>query len=95
MACDCRDKEGNLLSMCVGACVKKVLIQQEEQVKRDPMQGFAELILSQVEQRIRNQMNSLRVSFEKEKLELYKSAFLEGIKEGLRLAREVNRNDDY
>lgn len=94
MACECRDNEGNLLKMCVGTCIKKAVLQQEEQTKRDPMQGFAELILSQVDQRIRNQMTTLRVIFEKEKLELYKTAFLDGIKEGIRISREVNKNYD-
>ena len=70
--------------------MKNSIIQQEEDAKRDPLSGFAELVLSQVEQRIKNHMNILRVELEHEKLDIYKMALLEGIKEGIVLAKEFN-----
>ncbi len=86
MACECRNSDGSLSGFCLGNCVRNSIIQQEENAKRDPLQGFAELVLAQVEQRIINHMNILRVDLEKEKLDVYKKAFLEGINEGIAIA---------
>lgn len=94
MACKCLNPDGTLSSRCVGACVKESIINQEENARRDPMNGFAELIMSQVEQRIQNRVTTLQVSFQKEQFDLYKKAFLDGLKEGIAIGRGTH-NESY
>lgn len=90
MACTCTNRDGTLSLLCYGSCLKSAQVQQDENAKRDPMKGFAELILSQVEDRIKNNMNLLRIEIEQEKLELFKEAFIEGIKAGIAINREFD-----
>ena len=89
MACQCKNPDGTLKSMCVGDCVKGSIIQQEESARRDPMNGFAELIMSQVDQRIQNRMTTMHVQLQKEQLEIYKQAFIEGLKEGIGIGKGI------
>lgn len=93
MACTCKNEDGTLAKNCIGKCVKKSIIKQEEDARRDPMNGFAELILSQVEQRIKSQMTVLTLSFKKEQFDVYKEAFLDGINEGIKIGRSLNKSD--
>jgi diacylglycerol kinase family enzyme len=93
MACKCKNPDGTLSDVCIGACVKDSIVKQEEEARRDPMNGFAELILSQVEQRIQNRMTTLQVTFQKEQFELYKKAFLDGLNEGIEIGKRLNQND--
>lgn len=94
MACKCKNPDGTLSNECFGACVKDSIVKQEEDAKRDPMNGFAELILSQVEQRIQNRMTSLQLTFQKEQFDLYKKAFLDGLNEGVVIGRGI-RDSNY
>jgi hypothetical protein len=94
MACNCKKEDGTLSDRCFGACVKDSIVKQKEEAIRDPMNGFAELILSQVDQRIQNRMTSLQVTFQKEQFELYKKAFLDGLNEGIAIGRGI-RDSDY
>ena len=94
MACRCRLPDGTLSAVCMGACVKESIIRQEEDARRDPLNGFAELILAQVERLIQSKMTALQVSFQQEQFDLYKKAFIEGLKEGLAIGRGTH-NEDY
>lgn len=94
MACKCTNPDGTLAQMCTGACVKEVVASFVEDVKREPMNGFAELIMSQVEAMIRNRMTTLQVTFQKEQFDTYKKAYIEGIHEGIAIGKRLIR-DDY
>jgi hypothetical protein len=52
--------------------------------------GFAELILSQVEKKIAYRMQELKVTFERSQMEIYKKAFMEGIKEGIDIGKNID-----
>ena len=94
MACKCTNPDDTLSQMCTGACVKEVIVKHVDEVKRDPMNGFAELIMSQVEAMIRNRMTTLQVTFQKEQFDTYKKAYIEGIHEGIAIGKRLIR-DDY
>ena len=94
MACKCTNPDGTLSQMCTGACAKEVIVKHVDEVKRDPMNGFAELIMSQVEAMIRNRMTTLQVTFQKEQFDTYKKAYIEGIHEGIAIGKRLIR-DDY
>lgn len=94
MACKCTNPDGTLSQMCIGACVKEVIVKHVDEVKRDPMNGFSELIMSQVEVMIRNRMTTLQVTFQKEQFDTYKKAYIEGIHEGIAIGKRLVR-DDY
>ena len=94
MACKCTNPDGTLSQMCTVACVKEVIVKHVDEVKRDPMNGFAELIMSQVEAMIRNRMTTLQVTFQKEQFDTYKKAYIEGIHEGIAIGKRLIR-DDY
>jgi len=94
MACKCKNQDGTLSDKCFGDCLKDSIAKQVEDSRRDPMNGFAELILSQVEQRIQNRMTTLQVKFQQEQWDLYKKAYLDGLKEGITIARSIH-NEDY
>lgn len=94
MACKCTSKDGTLAQMCTGACVKEVIVKHVEEAKRDPMNGFAELIMSQVEIMIRNKMTTLQVTFQQEQFDNYKKAYIDGIHEGIAIGKRLIR-DDY
>ena len=93
MACKCTNPDGTLSQMCTGVCLKEVIVKHVDAVKRDPMNGFAELILSQVEVMIRNKMTTLQVAFQKEQFDAYKKAYIEGIHEGIAIGKRLIRND--
>jgi hypothetical protein len=86
MACNCLNEEGQPTQMCRGTCnkLKAIINNQHEEQIRDPMNGFAELILSQVDKLIAQRMDSLRIEFQKEQFDMYKKAFIEGLEVGLR-----------
>ena len=88
MPCNCKNEDGTLSDRCYGKCVKDSIVKQSEEASRDPLNGFAELILSQVDRRIQNQINALQVKFEREKVEIYKEAFLDGLKEGISIGKD-------
>lgn len=94
MACKCTNQDGTLSQRCTGACVKEVIATFVDDVKRDPMNGFVELIMSQVEVMIRNRMTTLQVTFQKEQFDTYKKAYIEGIHEGIAIGNRLIR-DDY
>lgn len=87
MACNCNKEDGTLSGICFGTCKSHIGFITGE-AERDPLNGFAELILSQVEKRIERQMYQLKIEFQAEQIKLYKEAFLEGIKAGMVLKDE-------
>ena len=70
-----------------------VIQEMEEQQHRYPLDGFAEIILAQVDRRISQRLSECRVEFQESQLSLYKKAFLEGIREGLNMRRDID--EDY
>lgn len=96
MACSCKHPDGSYMEKCIGSCIKESIIQQQENAKRDPLNGYGELILSQVDKIIDYKLKSLIVKFEKEKIEIWKEAFCDGLKNGIEIVKKINRdNDDY
>jgi len=91
MGCSCTNHDGTLSTRCFGTCKDKIILHVEEQ-KRDPMGGFAEMIMNQVKTLINHRMTTLKLEFQKEQFDLYNDAFLKGIKEGIRL-RDSYGND--
>jgi hypothetical protein len=59
-----------------------------EERKDDPLNGFAELILSQVDKRIDYALNRFRVTLEKEWSVECRDIFIEGFEKGLKFAIE-------
>lgn len=93
MPCTCKNSDGTLSDVCFGLCAKDSIVKHLENIERDPMKGFADLILSQVDQRIQNRMTQLQVTFEKEQFNVYKKAFLEGLNEGIEIGRSISNGD--
>lgn len=89
MACNCRNEDGTLSNKCYGICKKDVIIEQEMQQQRDPLNGFSELIMSQVDKLISHRLIELKVSLMKEHKEIEREEFMKGLKEGLELGRQV------
>ena len=85
MTCKCTNFDGTLSDICYGTCKKESIIKQEEDARRDPLNGFAELILSQVEKIIQNRMTSLQITFQKDQFELSKKSYREGILDGIEI----------
>lgn len=86
MTCKCLNHDGTSSEICFGTCrLESMIVEQDKQQQRDPLNGFAELILSQVDKIIDRRIMQCRVEFEKSQIALYKTAFLEGIKEGMKL----------
>ena len=92
MACKCTLPDGSLSYNCFGTCGESI-INMKEKISIDPMSGFAELILSQLDKRIDYRMSELQVIFQREQIELYKKAFLQGIKEGINIGIELQNKD--
>ena len=88
MACGCKDFNGKPTDRCVGLCKESLIMQQDIQA-RDPLNGFSELILSQVDKMIESKINKIKVEFQKEQIELHKIAFLEGLKEGIEIGKTM------
>lgn len=84
--------------MCFGQCLKENIVLQQENAKRDPLNGFRELILSQVDKIIDDKLNRLKINFEASKAITFKNAFLEGfkegIKEGIKIMQYIDTNED-
>lgn len=90
MACKCKNFDGTPASMCMGMCVAKEAVEvSEEMQRRDPLNGFTEVIMSQVSQMIASEINKFQLRLQKEHFETYREAFLAGIKEGIELGREI------
>lgn len=93
MACNCRNEDGSLSGRCFGTCKIDVIVEQEMQQQRDPLNGFAEIILAQVDRRIEYQILQSTLKARKEYFEDYKEAFTDGFKQGFKFAKEDN--NDY
>lgn len=87
MACECRDGAGNLLDVCAGLCQKKPF-KAIGQLERDPMNGFAELILGQVNKMIENKLNEFQVKMVQFQIDAHQKAFIEGLKEGIDIGKD-------
>jgi len=94
MACNCKNDDGSLSKVCFGTCIKKSIRQQEENASRDPLNGFAELIMSQVSNMLDYKIQKIQIRFQEDQIKLYKSAFLEGINEGIKICRSTT-NSEY
>jgi len=82
MACNCKNEDGTLSQRCFGTCLKKEIIDQEIQQQRDPLNGFAEMIIAQVDKRIDYALNNFNVKLQKDWFIESSEIFLEGFKEG-------------
>jgi hypothetical protein len=90
MSCECRNQDGTLSEICFGTCKIGVIVEQEMQQQRDPLNGFAELILAQVDKRIEYQLLQSTLKARKEYFEDYKEAFVEGFKQGFKFSKEID-----
>ena len=89
-SCQCKEADGSFSLICYGLCKTNIIKQHQAQERdpsqeRDPLNGFAELIMAQVDKLISQRLHDIQVTFYKEQIINYKEAFLEGIKEGLKL----------
>ncbi len=84
MACSCKNDDGTLMDRCLGICKESIVHHTEEQ-ERDPVNGFVEMIMDRVDTLIYEKMKDLRIKFEKDQYKIY----LEGIKDGVSLGREI------
>jgi hypothetical protein len=92
MACQCKNEDGTLSQSCRGVCSINSSIIQTEDNKRDPLNGLTELILSQVGKMIDIKLSKFHLEIHDEFLCDYKTAFKEGIREGIKIERNI---DDY
>lgn len=92
MACLCKDAFGNPSLACFGTCdsvMNERIQKSKDDVFRDPMQGFSELILSQIEKRIAYRMAELTIKFERSQIDLYQKAYKEGLKDGIAIGIDL------
>ena len=89
MACKCKNQDGTPSQTCMGTCKLDVIKEQEIQQQRDPLNGFAELILAQVDKRLDLRLAKFHLELHDEFLQDYKKAFLEGLKEGIAIGRDM------
>lgn len=99
MACKCTNSDGTLRDSCIGTCHKSTAILQGDNIKPDAFNAALNHVLSIVDKRVDDNIevitNKCRVEFYQEQLELYKKAFLEGLREGLSQGIEIGKNIDY
>jgi len=94
MACNCKNSDGTMSDKCYGTCKKHIIVEQEMQQQRDPLNGFAELILVQVDDRIERALNKFHVSLQKELSIECKDVFLDGFYEGFKFYRKFHDDED-
>ena len=88
MPCNCRNEDGSLAGRCFGACKVEFIIEQEKKQQRDPMNGFAEFAMAQVDKHLEYKFAQFRADILKEQREINNEEFLKGIKHGIMLAKE-------
>jgi hypothetical protein len=89
MACTCKDAEGNPLNRCIGLClVKDAIYTITDEQKREPLNGFAELILSQVDKMISERLNKFHLNLDNDFQGEVFDAYNKGIKYGIELGKE-------
>lgn len=89
MVCKCVDSNGSLLDKCIGTCKIEVIHLQMEQQHRDPLNGFAELIMSQVDKLISSRIYDLKFDILKESKKIQREEFMEGLREGIEIGRTL------
>ena len=87
MACKCINQDGSLSDKCYGTCKKDIILEQEEQ-QRDPLNGFAELILKQVDQRIDFAINKFHVKVQRDFYVDLRHEYTQGFKDGFEFAKD-------
>lgn len=94
MACKCKNQDGTPSQLCTGMCKLEVIKEQQLQQERDPLNGFAELVMGQVNKLMDNRFNEFQVRTDKEFMANYQKFFLEGFKQGFKFAREGDEYDE-
>lgn len=90
MACYCKDSNGEPALRCSGTCQEKAILEaHEESQRRDPLNGFTEVILARVSKMISDEQNRFQLRMNNEQLETYKKGFLEGLKEGIEIGKNI------
>ncbi len=95
MACTCKNEDGTLSDRCYGACLKECIIAAKETQKRDPLNGFVELIMSQVHNLLEHRLTRLQLTFETSMLNTYKDGYREGLLQGVKLGAKIREDEDY
>jgi hypothetical protein len=90
MPCNCRNEDGSLSGRCFGTCKIDVIVEQEMQQQRDPLNGFAELDMSQVEKSVTRRLDIFRIEMMKYNREISHEDFIKGLKEGIKMAKEID-----
>jgi hypothetical protein len=90
MACKCKNEDGSLSSRCMGTCVEREMCRQSAEIQeRDPLNAFREEMLGRMHEILEDRMKDFKLDFQKQQIDLYKTAFLEGIKEGLAIGQDI------
>lgn len=97
MACNCRNVDGTLSRECLGACVKlKASIINQQESNRDTTNGLVEIVLGRANRFLEDKFSELKIRLEieqqREVFELYKEAFVDGIKAGIKLSVEIDKD---
>jgi len=86
MICKCLNPDGSLSPTCFGTCKMSSIIDYEIQQKNDPLNGFAELILSQVDKMIDAKLSKIKFEYENKanisSIEMFKEGFSQGYQIG-------------
>lgn len=90
MPCNCKNEDGSLAGRCFGTCKIDVIVEQEMQQQRDPLNGFAELVMSQVEKLVTRRLDIFRIEMMKYNREISHEDFIKGLKEGIKIAKEID-----
>lgn len=100
MSCTCKDLSGQPSESCLGLCgsPEEFVNDLQKNQHRDPLNGLAELILSQVdkmfEARITKEICNIKIEFQEKQNEVWRQAFIEGLRVGLHVGRQIG-NSDY
>lgn len=86
MSCNCKNPDGTPSNLCFGICFPDGALRRQE----DPPNSLAEYVLAQLEKRIDYRLAELKVAFERDQINLYKKAFLEGLNEGIAIGRNID-----
>lgn len=90
MTCKCKNEDGSFASRCMGTCVEREMCRvSAEMQERDPLNAFKEEMLKRMHEILEDRMKDFKLDFQRQQIDLYKTAFLEGIKEGIDLGKEI------
>lgn len=85
MACNCINEDGERRSICLGTCDKSKVIEQQKEQSRSGLQEMMDIIHERVNMIVNDKIAYTRVEFQREQVQTYNFAFMEGIEFGIEL----------